>query len=406
MSTVNLSGYADPEFLRQFAPRMLVWLLAAERDYLASQGVVLPALVEPAESPGAVTLDYDGLARVFQQANDLPKSLMDRLFLVKQMSSPHLVERILEAVEERQLSLPVNPNECSPADLATQIYQLDPQLFREIHAHLAVKRYRVFAYLMPRGRRRALALTASVAGLERTLNSWYAAQGMDRSARVCQRQCGAELAFYVRHGRKVRREGAVCLKTCESESQIYRPEGYGLVVYHAGTGELRVHADSKKEQNLFRTAFGLHLFGDANYFQWNSYKFNLNILKTGRESLTWAGLPGIREVRLTELGLAYGPDDDARHHFAASDVYAEWTRMHCQIPPEAQIRVATFTVQLDGWDDPVSCTLRPTNCATFPEGTEVWLMPWLVRQKMAQEPTDHPGDTEDLALELLTAGQP
>ena len=406
MKTVNLSGYADPEFLRQFAPRILLWLLAEHREFLAERGVQLPTEADLLAAHGEAALDYDGLAQIFQAEDDLPRPMVDRLFLVKDMSGPQQIEQLLEALAERQLPLPVSPNECSPADLAAQCYQQHPQLFQDLHAQTAVKRYRSFAHLMPRGRRRVPVLPASVAGLERTLNSWYDAQGMDRSARVCQRRSDREIVFYVRHGKRVRREGAVRLKTCESESQIYRPERFGLVIYSEHTGELRVHADSDKEQNLFRVAFGLHLFADGNYFQHNTHKFCLQALLAGPSSLAWAGLPGIRSVRLQELKLAFGKNHEVKTRFKAPDVYAQLDYLRFKFAPQTIVRLATFGVELEGQPDPVRCTLRPPNDATFPDGSEARIMPWLIRQKMAHACPDETSGPGDFTLELTPTDRP
>jgi hypothetical protein len=127
--------------------------------------------------------------------------------------------------------------------------------------------------------------------------------------------------FYVRHGEPVKREGTVGLKDCESGSAIYRPERHGLVIYNTRLGELRVHADSEAELELFRLTFGLHLFRDGDYFPASSHKFTLEPLRQGRKALAWAGIPGVRGVTLVGIDLAAG--SEPRGFWKTLEAFAE-----------------------------------------------------------------------------------
>lgn len=384
MKTVNLEKYSDPDVLREFSPRMLVALLDEDRTFLASKGVELPTVEEIHAANGEAALNYEALAPVFTAMQDIPKGLVDRFHMVKAMSGPRQMDLILATVRERQLRFPLPVDHCSPEDIAAHLLLTHRHLFQELHAQAAVTRYRRFAYFVPHAKKAKFALPAKLTGLEKILNSWYEAHHRDRSARVCHRRHGDEHLFYVRHGEPVRREGAVGLKDCESESQIFRPERHGMVIYNATSGELRVHADSEGELDLFRLAFGLHLFEDGNHFPASSHKFTLNPLKQGRKSLAWAGIPRLRGVALVEVEFLAGSDHLVRDKTKAPDVFAVFDERKFRIPDDAEIRLAKFAALFDGETKVRHFTIQPSNIATFAKDMDGAVVePWLVRQQFA-----------------------
>ncbi len=208
---MNLERYADPAVLREFSPRMLVALLDEARPYLAGRGVELPTVAEIQAANGEAVLDYEALAPVFTAMADIPKELVDRFHMVKQMSGPRQMDLILATVRERQLDFALPLEHGSPEDLAAHLLLTKPKLFQELHAQAAVARYRRFAYYVPRGKKRPLELPATLAAWEKSLNSWYEEHLRDRSAHVFWRRHGEEYLFYVRHGEPVKREGTVGL---------------------------------------------------------------------------------------------------------------------------------------------------------------------------------------------------
>ena len=140
MKTVNLQRYSEPDALREISPRMLVALMDEHRPFLASKGVELSAVgsLQPATSAesGAhrtpdpspqggegkpLELDYESLATVFTSLSDIPKDLLERFHMVRQMSGPRQMDRILEAVRARQLEFPLPLDHCSPEDVAAHL---------------------------------------------------------------------------------------------------------------------------------------------------------------------------------------------------------------------------------------------------------------------------------------------
>lgn len=70
--------------------------------------------------------------------------------------------------------------------------------------------------------------------------------------------------FLVRHGEPFKREESI--DGSQASSIYYRPLRYDVLVYVPQIGELRIHACSKGEKQLYRDQLGKHLFGDADIF--------------------------------------------------------------------------------------------------------------------------------------------
>lgn len=376
MKTVNLRRFSEPDTLREISPRTLVALMDEHREFLASKGVGLPPVGEQAE------LNYQSLATIFLSPDDIPPELVEKFHMVKQMSGPAQMDRILDTVRSRQLEFKF-PVDSSPEDVAAHLLLHDRALFQELYAEKAVARYRSFIYYVARRKRGNFRPPASLAGLEKTLNSWYEAHQRARSARVFWREHDNEFWFYVRHAEPIKRDGCVGLKDFESGSTIYRPERHDLVIYDAEAGELRVHADCDNEAELFRLAFGMHLFDDGNYFPASKAKYTLEPLKAvGRKSLVCAGIDGLLDITLKEIEFRGHGELGLREKVMAADVFTVFESRRFKIPDAADIRLARFSVLFRDAKKPRTFTIRPSNFATFARDDDaVPLHVWLQREK-------------------------
>lgn len=375
MNTVNLRRYSEADTLREISPRTLVALMDEDREFLAGKGVELPPVGEEGK------LDYQSLATIFLSPDDIPRELVEKFHMVKQMSGPGTMDKILDTVRARQMEFTF-PADSSPEDVAAHLLLTNRSLFQEIYAEKAVARYRAFVYYVARRKKADFHPPASLAALEKTLNSWYEAHQRGRSAKVFWREHDHEYWFYVRHAQPIKRDGCVDLKDLQSGSMIYRPERHDVVIYDADAGEMRIHADCEQEPELFRLAFGMHLFNDSNYFPASKGKYTLEPLKLGRVVLACAGIDGLVDITLKELEFRGHGELGLRERVSAADVFSIFDSRRYQIPAVADIRMARFSVTFRDAKKPRSFTIRPSNFATFSRDDDaVPLHAWLERQK-------------------------
>lgn len=149
--------------------------------------------------------------------------------------------------------------------------------------------------------------------------------------------------FLVRHGEPYKREGS--LENGESTSVLYRPEKHDVVVYDPAIGEIRINARSKGEKELYRTRFGLHLFGDKEFFPGKS-KYTLEPLRTdGKASLACTDIDGIEWIRLREVQFYWGGPQHEIETRKADDYFAVLEARGRSLPTKARIIRAGFLIK-------------------------------------------------------------
>lgn len=396
MSTVNIRRYSDPDALKEIAPANLIAMLKDEEPFLAARGITLPATANDGE------LDYEALANLFLSPDDIPPELVERFHLVNQMSNKDAMDHILDQVHDRQLELDFAAD-ASPADVAAQLLLKDKALFQELHAERAVAKYRSFIFYVPLpGREKPKDYTPpdDLSALEDELNDWYEKHKRGRSARVFWRQKDTEFWFYIRHAEPIKREGCVGMKDNQSGSMIYRPEKHDLLIYDADAGEIRLHADCTKEPELFRKAFGTHLFGDPDFFPPGLEKYTLDPLKTkARAALAFDGIDGIHSITLKEvewfrgLGALW-----EREVHKSEDVFSVFEERDFQIPESFDIRQAKFAVLFTDAKKPRTVTIKPSNYLSVGRDDDaIPVGKWLTAQGFIVK--DKPDEDEDAALD-------
>ena len=115
---------------------------------------------------------------------------------------------------------------------------------------------------------------------------WNITVGMKRPRSAGMRLTG-EWWFVIRHG-------DTFLRTAKVEKQKitflhFRPAKDDVVVFSPGYEELRIHAATKGERELYREEFGVRLRGDGKYFS-ERKSFTLEPLRVdGAGALKWDG---------------------------------------------------------------------------------------------------------------------
>ncbi|MFQ5510137.1 MAG: hypothetical protein ACE5FN_12515, partial [Leptospirillia bacterium] len=376
LSTFHLKRIARPEVLKSIGRPYLLELLQPHTKYLFDRGVTLPA-------PDAVDdIPYDKLARaLISPIVETPRSLIDALYFVDQMATPSKMDALLGAAELAGIDLNGHPDP-APADVAVQAWLKAPDLIERYHAEQCITNRRSFEYFQTD--RSDLPLFESpnqetLTALEGDLNEWFERKGRGRGARVFVYDRLEAVWFLVRHGEPLKREGSI--EAEKSSSVFYRPEKYDVLAYDPALGELRVNASSKGEKELYRTMFGLHLFGSEHFFPGKG-KYVLSVLQTdGKAALACMDVEGMDSVTLREVHFYWEGRQNGVSSLKAKDVFAAYEENSLSFPNQRRIVQASFQVKFTDAKTPRMVTVCPSNVARYTrDGDSTVVEEWLSRR--------------------------
>jgi hypothetical protein len=383
MATFNLRRFASPDALKTIQEENLQGLLARHAAYFKKRGVNLDGaspdrVAEPTApygngsgSPAAHNgLDYEALASVLVSPDDdTPQALVDALYMIHEMATEDGMQTLLEAIEEMpkddRIAL-THASDLTPADVAVQVWLKAPELLDRKHAEQVVGEKKSFEYFVsdkpPTGNFSVPSL-AKLQSLEEEIGRWFASKKKGDIARVFVHPKPDEICFLVRHGDTFRREGAV--KGGQSSSVFYRPEKHDVLIYNHAIGELRINAGSKGEKDIYRRAFGTHLFSGESHFPSSNRKYTLDPLRTqGPDSLVCSDVKGIESIQLTEVTYFWGGAQNEIEVRRAGDIFAALKERDGKIQ-KARIIGARFRVKFADSKIPRSVSIRPPNVAKF-----------------------------------------
>jgi len=373
MATFNLRRFSRPDIIKSIALKHLLAFLRPFDTFLAGRGFQVPAQATPDN------FDYDGLCDVLMEPDfDTPQELAEGLFIIDDMATPETMNELLREAEEAGLSINGSPDP-TPADVAIQVWLQEPELLERRHARQRIERLKSFEYYqaesMPTRKFRRIP-AAALNALQRDLDKWFAKHRRGRGSKVTPYLRGEEVWFTIGHGEPFTRSPA--REGDKSTVHFFRPEKYDIVVYDYRIGEIRVHADSKGERELYRSAIGLHLFGDEGFFP-DTAKYTLDPIKEdGDACLVCSDVEGIDWIRLVELhyywGGAYGEIEVRK----ADDIFAAFAERGRTIGAKDRLIQAKFEVKFSHIKTTRKATLRPPNRAMFKkEGDSGVLDKWL-----------------------------
>ena len=270
----------------------------------------------------------------------------------------------------------------SPADVALQVWLHDRSLLESEHAQLYLVRPRSFEYFQTDQ------VTTSpfvipddsvFRALEQDLDAWFVQRRRGPGTRVFAHQREDSVWFLVRHGEPFKREDS--LDGTRTTSVCYRPLRYDVLVYEHRLGELRIHARSVRERDLYRTQFGWHIFRNPHYFPGEG-KYSLEpIRQRGVNCLVCQDVPGLEWVRLREVRWLWdGAIDEVETH-QADDLFAALATRGMPWPEQARLIRAVFQVKFTDARRPRSVTIRPSNIALYTRDDDASLVEeWLRRR--------------------------
>ena len=387
MATYNLRRFSHADALKTIGHTHLLALLSPHRGYLSARGVGLPG---PEEADG---VDYDALVSVLMAPDsDTPPAMADALYFIHEMATPEGMDTLLQEAERNGIPLD-DGSDHTPADVAVQVWLRNPDLLERKHAEQFLTRPRTFEYFQT-DRRSPPEFEAptprELKPLESALDDWFEGKKRGRGCRVFVFPRADGVWFLVRHGDPFKREGSI--KDGESSSVFYRPEKHDVLVYQPKLGELRMNAASKGEKDLYRTMFGLHLFGSEEFFPGRA-KYSLEPLRDdGEMSLVCTDVEGIEWVKLKEIHFFWGGSEGEVEIRKANDIFAALAARNRTLPQKARIVRAGFHVKFADAKPPRSVTLRPSNVAQYARDSDAEILEeWLLKRGFirSEEVSDH-----------------
>lgn len=376
MATYNLRRFSDADALKKVAPERLLELLLPHKDFFTKRGVVLPAKAD------LDTLDYDGLVRVLMSPDtDTPKTFGDALFFINEMATPENADEMLEELRSKGVTFDGQPDP-TPMDIALRMWLVNREFLERKHAEQFLTNPRTFEHFQTDEKRKVPAFKeptkAQLKALEQDLDDWFESKKRGRGARVFFFRKPDGIWFMVRHGELFKREGAI--NAGKSESVFYRPEKHDVLRYHAANGEISIHAGTARETELYRTKFGLHLFGEEEFFPGTS-KYTLELLKKGAESLVCSDVDGMEWIRLKEIRYNWGGPHCEMETRTADDLFAAWAERNKSIHPKARIVRASFLVKFADSKTPRTVTIRPSNIAKYTRDDDAAIVEDFLRKR-------------------------
>ncbi len=399
------------QLLKRLGRELLGRFLGQFEAEFAAQNLVLPA----SELDDARY--FAGLAKLLSAPETLPDRLSEALFALHEMATPDGQERLEQTAAK--LGLPLLPGS-SREDLALQVWLADPATFSRLHSQQWIRRLTTFEYFTggpgpgPRTPPAQLGAEAMNA-LRMRLDAWFALhQRGHNTTRVAslspaQAQDGAqgECWFLIRHGDTFTRTPAV--EAQETRILHFRPERDDAVVHAPQHDELRVHARTKGERDLYRQAFGWCLHGNEAHFC-RREAFTLEPLRLdAAAALEPAGLDGIAEIVLREIELAWDNPQEGRMVREAADLLAGSEgaeQLNALLPRHAKLTRAGFAVRFRGAKRPRPVELRLPNVLKLGRHCDSgWVSEWLWRRGFRVAPVGRTNSSAESAPDALTGAE-
>jgi hypothetical protein len=351
--------FCDPEVLRKITPRFLVQFLRPYSAFLADRGIELR------DGGRSDPIDYERFVEVITSPDQgVPDDLVHGLYFTHELATEVWADRLREEAAEHGFK--IVGQDLSPADVAVQVWLKAPAILERLHAEQLLPRLRTYRYFQARTARWPSAKTPApkvLRAIQERLTLWFEAHDRGKGCRIRASLGQGEVWFLIWHGQTLHRQGIV--KGDKSSSVVYRPEKYDIVVYNAKVGELRLKTCWDKELSEYREAFGLHLFGDPDYFPGES-KYTLDpLIKVRTKALACDG-ELIKKVALSELRFLWGEgSDQAVEIHQAEDVFAALKARGYEWPESPRLTLAKFKVWFGKLKHARTVTLRPPNVTSY-----------------------------------------
>lgn len=328
-----------------------------------------PGLVEKQiELPGAGLDDdefFKAMSRIAMSPDGLPDDLFEAVYAIEEMATEEGQERLERAVAQGELAVVFDQNS-SRGDMAVQAYLAAPEVVARKNNELRLARLSSFEYYgtkKPVERSDLFSAPSKVALdlITSDLNDWCKRNNRgEGTAFIEPYVMDGEYWFLVRHGDTYARLAK--LEQGKLKMLHFRPAKDDVVVYSPERDEIRIHAGSKGEKELYRETFGMRLFGDDKYFA-EQKAFTLEPLRAdGPSALEWVGSGDVDRIVLREIEIAYRGGFREVVIRKADDIFkAAEARQREAIPGTGKLVRAAFDIYFEGAKKPRRVHIRPPN---------------------------------------------
>lgn len=295
---MKFKRFTKPLWLRSVGRAALTQVFGRFAGELAQRGKALP----PAHLDDDAWLSALGFLLLAPES--LPDELNDTLFVIEEMATTEGHDQLLAAAQAAGLTLDLG-DEATPGDVAIRVWLQEPELLIRQHARSRVERLSAFQYFGARQPRAARAISEEfLAGMTADLDAWFRTHNRGhKTTRIDLHPLDGEMLFVLRHGDPYRRTAKVVHGRLEALH--FRPAKDDLVVYSPRRDEIRVHAGTKGEKEMYRVTFGKWLHGGLDHFC-QRQAYTLEPLQTeGLDALKPGPVAGITRVHLREVELSW-----------------------------------------------------------------------------------------------------
>jgi hypothetical protein len=377
---MKFKRFTKPCFLKEIGRELLGRFFDQFKDDLAARKIELPS--------ASLNDDdyYKGISQVAMSPEGLPDELFEAVYIIEEMATEEGQERLEKAVAQGQLALKCDEN-LSRGDMAMQAYLTAPEVLAQKRNELRLARLSSFEYFGSKKEASlraapALAFSARTSSEQEAelpppsftppsdaalqlitsdLDAWFKENNRgEQTTCIEPYPLDGEFWFLLRHGDTYARMAK--LEKGKLKLLHFRPAKDDVVVYDPTRDEIRVHAGTKREKELYQKTFGIRLFGDDEHFS-ERKAFTLEPLRLdGASALEWDGDGEIDRIVLVEFEVAWGGGFNKVVIFKADNLFAEAeVRGKKAIPDGGQLVSAAFDVYFDGEKKPRKVRVRPPN---------------------------------------------
>ena len=372
---MKFKRFTKPLWLRSVGRAALTQVFGRFAGELAQRGKALP----PAHLDDDAWLSALGFLLLAPES--LPDELNDTLFVIEEMATTEGHDQLLAAAQAAGLTLDLG-DEATPGDVAIRVWLQEPELLIRQHARSRVERLSAFQYFGARQPRAARAISEEfLAGMTADLDAWFRTHNRGhKTTRVDLHPLDGEMLFVLRHGDPYRRTAKVVHGRLEALH--FRPAKDDLVVYSPRRDEIRVHAGTKGEKEMYRVTFGKWLHGGLDHFC-QRQAYTLEPLRTeGVAALSARAVPGIVSICLREMELGWR-HEASRVRIDKGECVLRTARVHGldPVPEGTHLRRAVLAFRFGGGVKDQRVEIRPPNTLRMSRQCDAHLVHrWLAEQ--------------------------